>query len=140
MTCSLISCPHNEKGKCFKSKSEECQLSNVFSAEADKKIDEQLDELKRLGAKADGGKIRPTLVPPSLILAVAKIREYGCQKYNDPENWRLVDAERYRNALYRHWMAYLDGEQYDAESKMSHLWHIACNVAFLIEMEEKPRW
>jgi hypothetical protein len=90
--------------------------------------------------KADGGKVRPCLVPPSLILAVAKIREYGCQKYNDPENWRLVDAERYRNALYRHWMAYLDGEQYDAESKMSHLWHIACNVAFLIEMEEKPRW
>lgn len=87
-------------------------------------------------AKNDAGKPRPTLVPVSLIKAVTCVREYGCQKYNDPDNWKQVEPQRYRDALYRHWLAYLDGEKYDPESKLPHLWHIACNVAFLIEQEE----
>lgn len=91
-------------------------------------------------AKADQGKVRPTLVPPSLVLAVAKIREYGCMKYKDPDNWKLVEPQRYRDALYRHLLAYFAGEKNDEESGLPHLWHAACNVAFLIEMEpwEKP--
>ena len=88
-------------------------------------------------AKADAGKPRPTLVPCSLIHAVTAVREYGTAKYQDPENWRKVDPERYRNALYRHWLAYLDGEVCDTESGLPHLWHLACNAAFLIELEEK---
>lgn len=90
-------------------------------------------------AKADGGKPRPTLVPVSLINAVTAIREFGCQKYHDPENWRKVEPQRYRDALYRHWLAYLGGEKTDPESGMPHLWHLACNVAFLIEMEEEKK-
>lgn len=86
-------------------------------------------------AKADKGKVRPTLVPPSLVLAVAKIREYGCRKYNDPENWRRVEPQRYRDALYRHLPAYFGGEKNDEESGLPHLHHAACNIAFLIEME-----
>lgn len=39
-------------------------------------------------AKKDNGKPRPTLVPVSLINAVTAVREYGCKKYNDPENWK----------------------------------------------------
>lgn len=88
-------------------------------------------------AKADAGKVRPTLVPPSLVWAVAAIREFGCRKYHDPENWRKVEPDRYRAALYRHWLSYLDGERLDPESGLPHLWHLACNAAFLIEMEEK---
>lgn len=88
-------------------------------------------------AKADGGKPRPTLVPVSLINAVTAIREYGTDKYHDPENWRKVEPQRYRDALYRHWLKYLNGETVDEESGLPHLWHLACNVAFLIEMEEK---
>lgn len=86
--------------------------------------------------KADGGKIRPTLVPSSLIRAVATIREYGVQKYGDPENWRKVEPQRYRDAMYRHLLAYLDDPKgKDEESGLPHLWHLACNVAFLIEMD-----
>ena len=88
-------------------------------------------------AKHDEGKIRPTLVPSKLISAVAKVREYGCRKYHDPENWRRVEPERYRDALYRHWLAYLDDpSSVDEESGLPHLWHLACNVAFLIELEQ----
>lgn len=87
-------------------------------------------------AKADTGKPRPTLVPTSLIRAVTAVREYGTAKYHDPENWRTVEPQRYRDALYRHWLAYLsDPHGVDAESGLPHLWHVACNVAFLIEME-----
>ena len=87
-------------------------------------------------AKADKGKVRPTLVPPALVMAVAKVREYGCKKYKDPENWRKVEPQRYKDALYRHFLAYLSGEKYDEESGLPHLWHMACNIAFLIEMEK----
>lgn len=88
-------------------------------------------------AKSDAGKIRPTLVCSSLIRAVAEVREYGTRKYHDPENWRKVEPERYRDALYRHWLSYLDGSgAVDEESGLPHLWHIACNIMFLIEMEE----
>lgn len=86
-------------------------------------------------AKADAGKPRPTLVPVSLIQAVAAIREYGCTKYNAPDNWKQVEPQRYKDALYRHWLAYLQGEQNDPESGLPHLWHLATNAAFLIEME-----
>lgn len=86
-------------------------------------------------AKADAGKVRPTLVPVGAINAVAAIREYGCRKYHDPDNWKKVEPQRYKDAAYRHWLAYLDGEKNDPESGLPHLWHLACNIAFLIEME-----
>ena len=86
-------------------------------------------------AKADGGKVRPTLVPPSLVWAVAAVREHGTKKYGDPENWRKVEADRYDAALYRHWLAYLGGEDIDPESGLPHLWHIVTNGAFRIEQE-----
>lgn len=88
-------------------------------------------------AKADSGKLRLTLVPPRLNIAVAYVREFGTKKYKDPENWRKVEIQRYRDALYRHWTAYLQGEEYDRESGLPHLWHLACNAAFLIDLEWK---
>lgn len=88
-------------------------------------------------AKKDEGKLRPTLVPVALIQAVARVRMYGTEKYGSPENWRQVEPERYRDALYRHWLAYLSGERLDPESELPHLWHLACNAAFLIDIETK---
>ena len=86
--------------------------------------------------KADAGKIRPTLVPTSLIRAVATVREYGVSKYGDSENWRKVEPQRYRDALCRHLLAYLDDpNSKDEESGIPHLWHAACNIAFLIDTD-----
>lgn len=88
-------------------------------------------------AKADAGKPRLTLVPPRIIWDVAAVREYGCRKYGDPENWRRVEPQRYKDAAYRHWLAYLaDPSGTDEESGLSHLWHLACNVAFLCELAD----
>jgi hypothetical protein len=86
--------------------------------------------------KSDAGKPRLALVPPGLIEAAGAIRTYGTQKYGDPENWRQVEPWRYKDALMRHLCAYLrDPAGVDEESGYPHLWHLACNVAFLIEME-----
>ena len=93
--------------------------------------------LKDNSAKADAGKPRLSLVPRKTIWAIAKIREYGNKKYGDPNNWRKVEPERYRDAAYRHFMRYLDDPTgVDDESGLPHLWHLACNIAFLCEMEE----
>ncbi|MEA5135373.1 hypothetical protein SDC9_103617 [bioreactor metagenome] len=87
-------------------------------------------------AKADAGKPRLTLVPQQIIFEIARIREYGNAKYGDPENWRQVEVERYRDAAFRHLLAYLkDPNGVDVESGLPHLSHLACNVAFLCEME-----
>ena len=87
-------------------------------------------------AKADAGKIRLTLVPRRIIWAIAVIREYGNLKYGSAENWRRVDPQRYQDAAFRHFLQYLeDPEGVDQESGLPHLWHLACNIAFLCEME-----
>ena len=89
--------------------------------------------------KADEGKLQLTLVPREMIRAVAAIRMYGNAKYPEggPDNWRRVEPERYRDALFRHLLAYLDNPSgVDPESGLLHLWHLACNAAFLIELEK----
>ena len=89
-------------------------------------------------AKADLGKDQITLVPTQIIRDIAKIRMYGNQKYKMPYNWVMVDKERYKDALMRHILAYLDDENsIDSESGLKHLWHAACNIAFLCEMERE---
>lgn len=94
-------------------------------------------ELNDQTIKADAGKLQLTLVPTELIRAVARIRMYGVEKYHDPENWRKVSKKRYRDAAFRHFLAYLDDHAgVDPESGLPHLWHLACNIAFLCELEK----
>lgn len=90
--------------------------------------------------KADSGKPRPSLVPPALIRGVDAIREYGCMKYHDPENWRKVEAQRYWDAALRHALAaWNDWKAVDEESGMPHIWHMACNLAFLMQYMEEEK-
>lgn len=91
-------------------------------------------------AKADDGKPRLDLVPPGIIEAVGAIRTYGTAKYKDPENWRKVAPARYTAALMRHLCKFLrDPRGRDSESGYLHLWHMACNIAFLIELYDGER-
>jgi len=135
--CARIACPNREEG-------DYCPIiisTDHTTMTGHQETDHFADANKMVTgsssntAKSDAGKPRPTLVPVSLIEAVTAVREYGCRKYHDPENWRQVAPQRYRDALYRHWLAYLRGEKTDPESGLPHLWHMACNLAFLIEME-----
>ena len=86
--------------------------------------------------KADAGKLQIHLVPTQVIRDIAEIRMYGTQKYGDPDNWKQVSPVRYRDALARHFLAYLDDpDSKDEESGKKHLKHMACNIAFLCAME-----
>lgn len=90
-------------------------------------------------AKEDKGKPKLNLVPPTVIEAIGYIRTYGTNKYKDPDNWKQVEPERYTAALMRHLCEFLrDPYSVDQESGYMHLWHMACNIAFLTEMY-KPR-
>ena len=87
--------------------------------------------------KADKGKPKLTLVPLAILRAIAPVREYGERKYGDKESWRQVEIERYRNAAFRHFIAYLeDPTGVDDESGLPHLSHFCCNAAFLCELED----
>ena len=91
-------------------------------------------------AKKDAGKPKLSLVPRQIIYDIAEVREYGDQKYHDPENWKTVEKERYRDAAFRHFMKYLDDpDGVDEESGIKHLKHLACNIAFLCELEKDEK-
>ena len=96
-------------------------------------------------AKADSGKPDIYLVPPEIMEAIAVVRQYGNEKYGDPNNWKNVEIDRYYSALERHMFAWRKWKenpnntdvQYDPESGIKHLWHAACNLAFMIALEER---
>ena len=92
-------------------------------------------------AKADAGKLPMNLVPTQIVRDIAEVRQYGNEKYGDPDNWRKVEKLRYVAALERHLLAYKDylngdDDGLDKESKIEHYKHMACNMAFICEMEK----
>ena len=101
-------------------------------------IEELSKEKTDQAVKADSGKPQLTLVPRQILFDIARVREYGTKKYGDPDNWKEVEIQRYRDAAFRHFMAYLDDPQgLDEESGLPHLSHLACNIAFLCELEQE---
>lgn len=100
---------------------------------------ERIDKAYNQSAKADAGKPRLTLVPLQILFDIAKVREYAVNtKYKDPDKWKKVEVERYRDAMFRHLVAYIqDPHGVDEESGLSHLAHLATNVAFLCELEKE---
>ena len=89
-------------------------------------------------AKRDSGKVEITLVPMDMVETAAVVRMFGNAKYpqGGADNWKQVDVERFRNALFRHLFKYLR-EPYgiDPESGLPHWYHVTCNVAFITQKE-----
>lgn len=91
------------------------------------------------GVKHDESKRRMDLVPTSLMSGVARILEFGAKKYGD-NNWRQgLKWSRVYAALQRHLADFWEGNDLDSESGLPHLYHAACNIAFLIEFYEKRK-
>ena len=85
--------------------------------------------------KADAGKWRMTIVPRQIVKDISEVREYGINKYKDPDNWKLVEIDRYKDALVRHLFAFLDdANSKDDESGIEHYKHMAANIAFICEL------
>lgn len=86
--------------------------------------------MKRLTGKPEALRQRKL----SIIEAVGYVRTYGVKKYGENTNWEKVESGRYRAALMRH-LCLRDPHGLDEESGLPHLWHMACNIAFLCELE-----
>lgn len=92
-------------------------------------------------AKKDAGKPRLSLVPTQILYDICKVREFAVDnKYKDPDNWKNVEIQRYRDAAFRHFLLYLnDPKGVDEESGLPHLSHLATNIAFLCELEKEDK-
>ena len=123
----------------FDSKGEPIDIDEIFPNSIDEEVKELDTSLKKYDQeiKADDGKPQCRLVPSEIVRAIARIREYGLKKYGDKESWKSVSIERYQDAMYRHLLAYIDDPKgVDEESGLPHLWHLACNVAFLCDLHK----
>jgi hypothetical protein len=89
------------------------------------------------GRKDDSAKLPLDLIPPELLFAVAEILDFGAKKYG-AYNWSKGMAwSRVFGALMRHMWAWWSGQDKDAETGKSHLWHAGCCIAFLIAYEAR---
>ena len=78
-------------------------------------------------------KSQPSLIPPEFILGMGQVLAFGASKYSI-DNWKKCPEDKlylYKDALLRHFLAYISGEDNDTETGLSHLYHLGCNAAFL---------
>ena len=89
------------------------------------------------GVKFDQGKARYDLLPGEFLEATAQVLTFGAAKYGE-RNWEHgMKWGRPFAALMRHMWAWWGGEGKDPETGMSHLWHAACCLAFMIAYEAR---
>lgn len=89
--------------------------------------------IKEDGIKNDSEKLPMGLLPFESLEEIAKVLDYGAKKYSK-NNWKFVPdgKARYEDALLRHFSAYKRGEEFDPESGLKHISHMACNALFLV--------
>ncbi len=84
------------------------------------------------GKKFDAGKVRLELLPSRALREVARVLTFGAKKYGD-WNWaKGMKWSRLYGATQRHLTAWVDGEDNDPETGISHLAHAACSMLFLL--------
>lgn len=87
--------------------------------------------------KYDMGKPPLGLISRTALEQEAMVMAFGAKKYG-MHNWRKgMDFSRLADAALRHVYAFLDGEDKDQETGLSHLAHARCCLAFLLEYEGK---
>lgn len=88
---------------------------------------------KETAVKYDEGKRDWSLLPFDSIEEVVKVLEFGATKYAR-DNWKTGEGFKYSrsfNALMRHMLAFMNGQDNDPETGISHLAHAMCNLAFM---------
>ena len=83
--------------------------------------------------RLDDGKNRVELLSPQAMMGTAQVLTFGAKKYAE-HNWRKgMKWSRVLGSLMRHLFLFMAGEDYDKESGLPHVDHIACNAMFLQE-------
>lgn len=85
------------------------------------------------GVKHDDGKPDMALLSGPALLEVAKVMTYGKKKYS-AHNWRGGFIwSRPLSACLRHVWSFINGEDNDPETGLSHLAHAMCCLMFVLE-------
>ena len=83
------------------------------------------------------GKLRWSLVDFNSFSPMVKVLEFGAKKYGI-DNWKKgLYTTQICESMLRHIFAYLDGENLDEDSGLSHIGHIQANSMFLGFMDLK---
>lgn len=91
-----------------------------------------------VGAKLDANKPHPAIVMGGFATALQQVTlvgTFGAQKYSIG-SWKQVPNgyQRYQDAMMRHWLKHQSGEEFDDESGLNHLAHIAWNSLAILEL------
>ena len=93
----------------------------------------------QLGDRFNEGKPKWGLVPQSALIPMVRVLEFGMEKYGKG-NWQKgLSVIEICESLKRHLDAFMEGEDNDPETGISHIGHIQCNSMFLSWMiNNKP--
>ena len=84
-----------------------------------------------LAERFNDNKIKWSFVSWKALEPMVKVLMFGANKYS-PNNWQKgLKYSEISESLQRHLYAFMEGEENDPESKLSHLGHILCNAMFL---------
>lgn len=87
---------------------------------------------KKEGVKDFKGKLRWSLLPFEALKGTVRVLMYGAITKYSPDNWKKVKPQGvYLDAIFRHWIDYRNGEEFDDETGESHLSHLLCDILFL---------
>jgi len=90
-----------------------------------------VDKYLESGVKTDNNKPSMSLIDPDFLVGLAKVLDFGKEKYA-AHNWRGgIKFSRLISAAYRHLGEINRGEDLDSESGLLHVYHLACCVMFL---------
>ena len=88
------------------------------------------------GIRYNQGKPRPGLMSPQALLGVSQVLAYGAKKYA-ARNWQKgLSWTETTDSLLRHLLAFMSGEETDAESGLPHLDHMMTNAMFLSHFQK----
>lgn len=92
-----------------------------------------------IGLRFNEGKRKWSLVDFDSLEDMVKVLEFGAVKYGE-YNWQKgLKTTGIIESMLRHVFSYLNGEDNDKESGISHIGHIQCNAMFLAYMQKnKP--
>lgn len=91
------------------------------------------------GKKFDAGKPDYSMIEKSFMDEVSKVMMYGKEKYGR-NNWKKgLEWNRLFAAACRHLFQAKDESKLDDESKLRHLAHCACNLMFMIYLENQEK-
>lgn len=108
------------------------------SRKKEETLGDYIDRYNKEGAgiKYDQGKLQWDLMPFDLLEEELRVWMFGAKKY-EAHNWRKgMPMTQGFNALMRHLVAFMNGEDKDPESGETHLAHAAC----CLKMMQNTYW